>query len=121
MEVYIVKKFLPLFLTFILAISVVFAIPVPAFSETSTQIQEDQQLYDNLADIGSIMKYIKDNYVGDVTYEQLKEAALKGIFSSLMSTVHILQKKSSKILLKILMELLVGQEWSWPKRTEKLL
>jgi carboxyl-terminal processing protease len=83
MEVYIVKKFLSLFLTFILVISVVFAIPVPAFSETSTQIQEDQQLYDNLADIGSIMKYIKDNYVEDVTYEQLKEAALKGIFSSL--------------------------------------
>lgn len=50
------------------------------YAEVSTQ---DQDLYNELADIGAIMKYITDNYIDNVTYEQLKEAALKGIFSSL--------------------------------------
>ncbi len=83
MEVYIVKRFLTLILTFLIAASLAFTVPVHVFAESSTQTTTDQQLYDNLADIGSIMKYITDNYIGDVTYDQLKEAALKGIFSSL--------------------------------------
>ncbi|HHW57148.1 MAG TPA: S41 family peptidase [Clostridia bacterium] len=77
------KKFLSIILTFVIVISLLFGLPIRVLAQPSTPLQTDEELYNDLADIGSIMKYIIDNYIGDVTYQQLKEAALKGIFSSL--------------------------------------
>lgn len=78
------KKFLSVVLSLFIAIGVFLYFPVNAFADSSsTAVNTDEQLYNDIDDIGSIMKYINDNYAGDVTYDQMKEAALKGIFSIL--------------------------------------
>ena len=79
------KKILYVIVAVLISFSLVFSYPQSIYAKTDSTAytQSDEDLYNNLADIGSIMKYINDNYIGDVSYEKLKEAALQGIFSSL--------------------------------------
>lgn len=80
----VLKRFTSIVLSLFIIIGALLYFPANAFADTnSAVVQPDEQLYNDLGDIGSIMKYINDNYVGDVTYDQLKDAALKGIFSAL--------------------------------------
>ncbi|SNX53603.1 S41 family peptidase [Thermoanaerobacterium sp. RBIITD] len=71
------KRYISFFLAFIITISLLFAAPVTTYAGTDSTIDQD------LSDIGSIMQFIKDNYVGNVTNDEMRDAAIKGILSSL--------------------------------------
>ncbi|QSZ27061.1 S41 family peptidase [Aceticella autotrophica] len=77
------KKFLSFLLAVIISISLTIYIPVNAYADTNQTQQSDKELYKNLSEIGEVMQYIKENYPGNITYDQMKDAALKGILSSL--------------------------------------
>jgi carboxyl-terminal processing protease len=70
-------------LAVIISISLTIYIPVNAYADTNQTQQSDEELYKNLSEIGEVMQYIKENYPGDITYGQMKDAALKGILSSI--------------------------------------
>ena len=77
------KKFLSFLLAVIISISLTIYIPVNAYADTNQTQQSDEELYKNLSEIGEVMQYIKENYPGNITYDQMTDAALKGILSSL--------------------------------------
>ncbi|WHE07058.1 S41 family peptidase [Thermoanaerobacterium thermosaccharolyticum] len=73
------KRHLSIFIAFVIVLTLVFSVPLSAYAATNTQ--DDISSY--LDDLGSIMQFIKDNYAGNITYDQMEEGAIKGILSSL--------------------------------------
>ncbi|AFK85403.1 MULTISPECIES: S41 family peptidase [Thermoanaerobacterium] len=73
------KRHLSIFMAFVIVLTLVLSAPIGAFAATTTQ--DDISSY--LNDLGSFMQFIKENYAGDVTYDQLEQGAIQGILSSL--------------------------------------
>ncbi|HHV73324.1 MAG TPA: PDZ domain-containing protein [Thermoanaerobacterium sp.] len=73
------KKHLSIFIAFVIVLTLVLSAPIGAFAATATQ--DDISSY--LNDLGSFMQFIKENYAGDVTYDQMEQGAIQGILSSL--------------------------------------
>ncbi|AEF18261.1 MULTISPECIES: S41 family peptidase [Thermoanaerobacterium] len=73
------KRHLSIFMAFVIVLTLVLSAPMAAFAATATQ--DDISSY--LNDLGSFMQFIKENYAGDVTYDQMEEGAIQGILSSL--------------------------------------
>ncbi|MEG6565756.1 S41 family peptidase [Thermoanaerobacterium saccharolyticum] len=74
------KRHLSIFMAFVIVLTLVLSTPIWAFAATSTA-QDDISSY--LNDLGSFMQFIKENYAGDVTYDQMEQGAIQGILSSL--------------------------------------
>ncbi|OXT08489.1 carboxyl-terminal protease [Thermoanaerobacterium thermosaccharolyticum] len=75
------RRYLSFFLSFVIVLSLVFSVPSATYAATNTA--ESDNLSSYLDDLGSLMQFIKDNYAGDITYDQMEEGAIKGILSSL--------------------------------------
>ncbi len=73
------KKHLSIFMAFVIVLTLVLSAPIGTFAATTTQ--DDISSY--LNDLGSFMQFIKENYAGDVTYDQMEQGAIQGILSSL--------------------------------------
>ncbi|MGF7397750.1 S41 family peptidase [Thermoanaerobacterium thermosaccharolyticum] len=75
------RRYLSFFLSFVIVLSLVFSVPSATYAATNTA--ESNSISSYLDDLGSLMQFIKDNYAGDITYDQMEEGAIKGILSSL--------------------------------------
>jgi carboxyl-terminal processing protease len=75
------KRHLSIFLAIVIVLTLVFSVPSVTYAATNTAESDNISSY--LDDLGSIMQFIKDNYAGDITYDQMEEGAIKGILSSL--------------------------------------
>ncbi|WP_434640099.1 S41 family peptidase [Thermoanaerobacterium thermosaccharolyticum] len=75
------RRYLSFFLSFVIVLSLVFSVPSATYAATNTAESDNISSY--LDDLGSLMQFIKDNYAGDITYDQMEEGAIKGILSSL--------------------------------------
>lgn len=73
------KRHLSIFMAFVIVLTLVLSAPIGVFAATATQ--DDISSY--LNDLGSFMQFIKENYAGDVTYDQMEQGAIQGILSSL--------------------------------------
>jgi carboxyl-terminal processing protease len=75
------KRHLSIFMAFVIVLTFVFSVASVTYAATNTVESDNISSY--LDDLGSIMQFIKDNYAGDITYDQMEEGAIKGILSSL--------------------------------------
>ncbi|MBP2071634.1 S41 family peptidase [Thermoanaerobacterium butyriciformans] len=75
------KRHLSIFMAFVIVLTLVFSVPSVTYAAMNTVESDNISSY--LDDLGSIMQFIKDNYAGDITYDQMEEGAIKGILSSL--------------------------------------
>lgn len=75
------KRHLSIFLAIVIVLTLVFSVPSVTYAATNTAESDNISSY--LDDLGSLMQFIKDNYAGSVTYDQMEEGAIKGILSSL--------------------------------------